>query len=421
MNKMKKQFCLFTVALLVLSVMPVVFAAGAGGNLGGSIGVEEFIPLVFQCGGRVITDDSVQPWRVSDLSQVIIERNQQYLFEGERYSVDVLVFDKNKVQSDDVTLALDGDERCTIGCSGVNNTCKTTCEQFDSRTINCVESYPGEYDSKSRDEGIEKCNARIDEERLTRFDPQTMKMYTCTVDILDSEHMYGIYDLKAKARSGLTDQEGEYAEVARWFINPVISLSVNGGLDFSDVRPGTSSYSTINLKNTAEGGVILDMFVTGKDWPSSDSNLGRCQLVNAKGYDVDNQYVNYLPLGAFRYYSENGAYSTRDDLENDLGNYGAAIRDKDSEGYINLHRQINAGFEENMFDSSEVIQAKQNAIELSDGSSCSKGESCVYPSNLLYPGSVGMSLTFRLNLPEPCYGNFESQQDGSIFFWGEAI
>ena len=29
-----------------------------------------------------------------------------------------------------------------------------------------------------------------------------------------------------------------------------------------------------------------------------------------------------------------------------------------------------------------------------------------------------MALTFRLDLPEPCNGDFDT---GSIYFWGEAI
>ena len=37
--------------------------------------------------------------------------------------------------------------------------------------------------------------------------------------------------------------------------------------------------------------------------------------------------------------------------------------------------------------------------------------------NLLSPGAE-MALTFKLDLPEPCNGNFDT---GSIYFWGEAI
>jgi hypothetical protein len=414
---MKKIFSILTMALLVLSVMPIVFAAGSSGSLGGSIGVEEFPPMVFQCGNRVLTDDQVQPWRISNGGQFLIERNQQYLFEGERYQVDVLVFDKNKIQDDMVDLILEGEERCSLSC-GANNTCIRDCEQFDDKSINCV---PIDCTDLT---DFDDCNARIGEEELTSCDDTTMQAYRCTIDVLDSEHMYGLFWMKVRATSGLTGEEGEYAEIARWFINPIISLSVDGDLDFSDVRPGTASYSTVLLENTAEGGVLLDMFVTGKDWPSADAELGRCLLVDSDGRDhTPTTYVNYLPLGAFSYYAENGAYSTRDDLLNDNNNYGSPglVRafsytdTNNQEGYINIHRQVNAGFEEAMFDEAEIIQA--NEVLLPAGGLSPQA----YLANLLYPGSAGMSVTFRLNLPEPCYGNFESESDGSIFFWGEAI
>ncbi|MDD5193626.1 MAG: hypothetical protein PHF67_03500 [Candidatus Nanoarchaeia archaeon] len=423
---MKKIFSVLTMALLVLSVMPIVFAAGSSGSLGGSIGVEEFPPMVFQCGDRVLIDDDVQPWRITDRhtgNLPMLERNQQYLFEGERYQVDVLVFDKNKIQDDMVDLVLEGEERCSLTC-GANNTCIRDCEQFDDVMINCVPTTCSTAQFAS-------CNARIDEEQLTTCNPATMQMYTCTIDVLDSEHMYGLYWLKVRAESALTGEEGEYAEIARWFINPIISLSVDGDLDFSDVRPGTASYSNVLLENTAEGGVLLDMFITGKDWPSADAELGRCLLVESDGSPhLPATYVNYLPLGAFSYYTENGAYSTRDDLLNDNDDYGSAALERafsftdtnDDEGYLNIHRQVNAGFEEAMFDEAEIIQAEPNSIDLDDSGAvpCTSGH-CVYPSNILYPGSAGMSVTFRLMLPEPCYGNFESESDGSIFFWGEAI
>jgi len=37
--------------------------------------------------------------------------------------------------------------------------------------------------------------------------------------------------------------------------------------------------------------------------------------------------------------------------------------------------------------------------------------------NFLAPGAE-MAITFQLDLPEPCNGDFDT---GSIFFWGEAI
>jgi len=406
---MKKLLSLLTMALLVMSVLPTVFAAGTGGSLGGGIEVEEFAPMVFQCGERVLMDDDIQPWRVTDEHDAMYERNQQYLFEGERYSVEVVVFDKNKIQDNMVDLVLEGEEYCTTECvDDGTGTCveQEICYPFDDYTINCVE-IPSVYDFK-------RCNARIDEETLT-WDPLTMEAYRCSIDILDSEHMYGTYWMKVRSTSGLTDEEGEYDEIARWFINPMISLSVDGDLDFDDVRPGTASYSTVLLENTAEGGVLLDMFITGKDWPAADTDLGRCQNVDHKG-NVHGSYVNYLPLGAFRYYAENGAFSTRDDMQVDdgvSGEYNIGFdRVVDAEGYVNIQRQINAGFEEAMFDDAEIIQANPIALTPTIDS---------YAANVLYPGSAGMSITFRLMLPEPCYGEFESESDGSIFFWGEAI
>jgi len=475
-DKMKK-INILVMILLVIGVMPFVAPAGVGGNLGGGVIVEDFEPIVWQCGERVLLDDEIQPWRISgagseqvcvewsyscneslswpgerecaidsncglypDLCcadhpnllgcyetdtclnyntvatdrEELIERNQQYLFEGERYEVEVVAFDKNKIDVVDLNLILSSEDECSYSCvyNATTQECyedETCSPYFDDVEINCQElGSPTNFDS---------CNARIGEETIDVFDSQTMKAYKCTIDMLDSEHMYGIFTMGVSAYSSLTDLEGEYDEVARWFVNPIISLSVDGDLDFETndggaVRPGTSSYSNVFLENTAEGGVLLDMFITGKDWPSADSDpLARC-------WD-GTQFVNYLPLSAFSYYTENGAYSTRDDLGNDNG-YSSVVRTPagtDSEGYVNINKQINAGFEEAMFDDAEIIQA--NAIDISSEPTAIANN--IYFANLLYPGSVGMSLTFRLDLPEPCYGEFESGLDGSIFFWGEAI
>jgi len=407
-RKMKKLLSLLTMALMICSIMPFVAPAGTGGSIGGGIVVEEFEPIVWQCGGRTLYDDEVQPWRTSNDGEILYERAQQYLFEGERYSVDVVVFDKNKIQDALVDLVLEGEDECVYECvyDPVSGECEevATCAPYGDFEINCVEN---------SNIDLTHCNARIDEEVLCEdeksscpLELRTMQGYTCTIDVLDSEHMYGLFWLKVRAVSALTDTEGEYDEVARWFINPIISLSVDGDLDFDEVRPGTASYSNVLLENTAEGGVLLDMFITGKDWPAADSELGRC-------WDATNsQYVNYLPLESFRYYAENGAYSTRTDKQIDDGTYNGVPneRNSDTEGYMNIHKQLNSGFEEEMFDECEIIQ-EGNPVYGTKG----------YAANVLYPGSAGMSMTFRLELPEPCYGNFESESDGSIFFWGEAI
>lgn len=399
-------------ALLVVSVVPMVFGAGVGTGLGGDIGVEEFEPMVFQCDQRVLIDDDIQPWRITYDSDTTFpgmkERNQQYLFEGERYQVDVLVFDKNKIDDTTVDLVLEGEEVCYLVCPVEGEDCEEECVTYDDFEENCAPI--GCPTDTQRD--IRKCNVRVEEEHITQCDDDTMEMYRCTIDILDSETMYGTTWMGVRATSGLTGEEGVYAEIARWFLNPMISLDVTGDLEFDDVRPGTASYSTVLLENTAEGGVLLDMFITGKNWPTTDTSpLGRCQNVDGNGVPIAGSEVNYLPLGAFRYYAENGAYSTRDDNIVDTNTYDPGVtRAKDAEGYLNIQRQLNDGFQEEMFDEAEVLGVRGNTIN-----------GAGYASNVLYPGSAGMSVTFRLELPEPCYGNFASESDGSIFFWGEAI
>ena len=376
---MKKEIALMAMALLVMAVVPSVLAAGIGTGFGGGIIVEEFQPIVWQCGDRILTDEEIQPWRVSEMGTPLVERANSYLFEGEIFSIDVVVFDKNKIQDVVVDLFLESYDG-------------------DDLEINCV--------PMDLDEGqFRKCNARIGEETITAFDSSTMQAYVCTVTVAESEVMYGEYSMYVQADDG--NEIGMYDELADWFMNPIISLDTgDAALDFEDVRPGTASYDTVQLRNEAEGGVLLDMFIAGKNWYSLDDggNLGRC-------YDKDRgtggSLVNYLPLSAFTYYAENGAYSTRQDALRDNG-YSSVRRAKDAEGYVNINYQINDGFDEAMFDDAEIIQA---------GTPVYRGLG--YRANVIYPGSTGMAITIRLMLPEPCYGEFEAEE--GITFWAEAI
>jgi hypothetical protein len=256
-----------------------------------------------------------------------------------------------------------------------------------------------------------------------------MKYYECSITILDSENMYGKYWLTVLADDGVNS--GVYDEMTPLWINPIITLSIDGSLNFENIRPGTSSYSQVSITNEAQGGVALDMFITGKDWPSTTpGNLGRCALnteilKSVSDGEGTEELVDYIPLNAFRYYAENGAFTTRYDEERDGGdglsapfdtvNYDTAVdRDSDDEGYVTINKQINAGFEEAMFDDAEIIQVGGPVVETPNGKEYG------YRANVLNSGSL-MALTFRLNLPESCYGEFESPESGSIFIWGEAI
>jgi hypothetical protein len=296
----------------------------------------------------------------------LIERMNNYAFEGERIEWTVLVMDKNgKEKIEDVF--------ATIGpVQGEGNDIE----------VNCIEIYgyggQGEQIPAS-------CNARILEEKITQFDPDTMAYYECTLTVETPDSMYGEYWITVEAVD-LDGLSGTMDENEYWFLNPFIDLNIDGDLTFDEVRPGTDSYSgTVLLGNDADpgSGVMLDMFVSGTDFYDSSSSGAMCP------------YTNQLSLDAFRYYAVNGAYTTLDDIENG--------RDCDNEGYCEINYGIGFNDPNPFYDSHEVLQANQQGP--------------YYVANILAPGAE-MSMTFKLSLPEPCNGDFDT---GSIYFWGEAI
>ena len=77
----------------------------------------------------------------------------------------------------------------------------------------------------------------------------------------------------------------------------------------------------------------------------------------------------------------------------------------DPEGYLNIPYGIGFNNPAPFYGRAEIIpSAPNNQIIYS-------------PGNILAPGA-DIALTFKLKLPEPCNGDFDS---GTIYFWGEAI
>ena len=224
-----------------------------------------------------------------------------------------------------------------------------------------------------------------------------MSYYDCTFTVETPASMHGEYFITVEAKD-LTGLSGIMAENEYFFLNPTIALSIDGDIEFEDVRPGTDAYSqTILVGNDAEAGsgVIMDMFITGTNFYDPASSGAACPNTNE------------LNLQSFRYFATNGAYSTlgeplgNADAAHDNGNI-ATVRNRDAEGYVNIQNTME-GFSTKMYDEAEIIQGAK------DGS--------YYRGNTLSPWSE-MALTFKLSLPEPCVGDFS---EGQIYFWGEAI
>ncbi|MBI2632418.1 hypothetical protein HYW75_05420 [Candidatus Pacearchaeota archaeon] len=353
---MRNLYTTLVLSLLVLSLVsliPVVLAVEVGTGITPDITVEKFAPRVWMCDNRVVVDDNTEPGRVDGdpvyypntgtpprnlKGPELIERLNNYAFEGEKIEWIVLVMDKNKI---DQNIDVYG----TVGSSqGEGNDIEVNCQRMvDLENANFT-----------------KCNARIQEERLT-FDKETMAYFECTLTVETPESMHGEFWVTVEAQDG-------------------------DGL-----------MGTMDDGNDAEAGsgVLLDMFISGTDFYDSSSSGARCPT------------TNQLSLSAFRYFATSGAYSSTVDIGRDDAP-GRGDRNNDAEGYTNIGYGTGFNNPDPFYYGFEILQA---------GSTTTGPLAGYYLANVLTPGAE-MALTFKLSLPEPCNGDFDT---GSIFFWGEAI
>jgi len=383
---MKKILSLLVMVSMLLTVMPGVFAWGTGGTVGGNVDVETEMYL-FKCSNHVMTDEAIQPWRNSTDGEFLGERVGNYLFDGEKYSVDVLVYDKNKVDDVLVDLLLEVDDDYEVNCHPIG--CPTNTTATD----------------------IEECNVRVDQQTITACDSNLMEMYRCTIEA--TSEMTGEGWLSVMAENQHTGTTAIYDEIVPLFLNPMVALSISDALDFGDnILPGRAYYSNTVITNEGDGGVPLDLFITGSDWESTGTTVSECRDVSDVGvWDAGGALVNHIPIGAFRYFAQKGAYSSLDDALFSDNNYDGIVRTglwRDVEGYMNMHKLLNSGFEETMFDDAEILQA---------GGPVFAGFG--YKANVIYPDETGMAMTFKLEMPVPCYGNYDGSD--AVQIWGEAI
>jgi hypothetical protein len=490
--------------LTLLAVMQLALAVDVGSGVGVNMETEKFPPLIWICDNRQVNDDYVEPGRISDGGSRLIERIENYAFEGEQVQWDVLVMDKNGVEKikdvymtvgekqsgslqrrcrlDDKRITVDGNitesdwkkvatasstVNCTyeiylandynnlyVGFKLSNSKCPKqdvfemhlnqtamdisvlplatqsakssnaaeykipmvslgitqgqsinayfkaffTCNRYPAKgwakidleaekcwmervynsiEANCMRSSPSEC------VGLEHCNARIGEEKITRFDPTTMAFYKCTFTVETPNSMSGEYFLVPEIED-LDGQKTPADENEYWYFNPVIAINIQGAVDFGTVRPGTQAYSdTLLVGNDADAGsgVLLDMFIAGTDFYDPMSSGAKCPT------------TNQLNLDNFRYFATNGAYGTQRFA---VGPDGCV----DDEGYSVIPH------------GDRITQAKEII-----GCRVYHNGMMYQPGNVLSPGAE-IALTFKLSLPEPCNGDFS---DGQINFWGEAV
>ncbi|VVB77647.1 Uncharacterised protein [uncultured archaeon] len=251
-----------------------------------------------------------------------------------------------------------------------------------------------------------ECNARVDQFKVTSFDPAIMAYYDCHFTVETANSMHGEYFLTVEADDA-GGKVGTMAENEYWFLNPLIGLSISDDLQFSELMPGTDGYSqTILVENDAESGsgVILDMFISGTDFYDPASSGALCPS------------TNQLALTNFKYYATNGAFSTKNNIGADAQGYLPIPYSTDISGSKRIIRFNGTTSGINCSDPTINNVLRPDAIRGSSPSS-SVVEQDWNCGNTVSPGSE-MALTFKLSLPEPCNGDFSN---GQIFFWGEAI
>ena len=403
-----KILALLLAATLVISLTPV-FGVDTGTGIGIDIEPEEFPVHIWMCDDRVFYEDCVEEGRETNCGQQGLERINNYAFEGEQITWTVLVMDKNKIEEVQEVVGTIGDTQ------GTGNDIEVECQRVTGNI--------GEGNELPR-----SCSARILEEELRYFDEQTMAFYDCKFTVETPESMQGEHFLTVEAISA--DSEAIMDENEFWFLNPIIALSVDGDVQFENVRPGAVAYSsTLRVGNDAEdgSGVLLDMFISGTDFYDPDSSGAKCPVTNQLKLSNDNRspaavevtgkgtssavtHVNTdcqagtLGLTDHNadhlcYYATNGAYST------------AGASNADVEGYVPI--VYGDAFSRNFYNDAEIIR---NPGTGSSGLLDINGID-YHAGNTLTPGAE-IALNFKLGLPEPCVGNFN---EGDIFFWGEAI
>ena len=375
-----KKILAIVFAVLML-VAPSAFAIDTGIGIGIDITTEDFAPLIWLCDDRVVSDDYVEPGRMSDGEDELLERINNYAFEGEQISWEVLVMDKNGIEKISDVFA-------TIGSTqGTGNDIEANCNLDDFSSV--VES---------------ECNARIDEEDLTgeSIDPTTQAYFRCTFTVETPESMQGEYWVTVEVED-LDGLSSIIAENEYWFLNPIVALEIEGDLVFDEVRPGTLSYSdTLLVRNDAEAGsgVQLDMFISGTDFFDSSSSGAKCPTSNVLRLGDDDSDCD--SGDAFCYYAVSGAYSTQNDNRND------------AEGYVGINYGTSFGNSPSYVDFYGSSNGDSGGYEIMEDADI---PGPYFPGNVLVPGAEH-AITFRLNLPEPCNGDFDT---GSLFFFGEAI
>jgi len=197
--------------------------------------------------------------------------------------------------------------------------------------------------------------------RRTRFNPKTDMWYDCEFTAETADSMYGEYWITVEAESS-TDVAIANNMNLLYFFNPIIAFSVDGEIEFENIRPGETYLSrAILLINDVDAGsnVPLEFFISGTNFYDSSSSGARCPT------------SNQLSLKQFKYMAE----------------YNGSQTEFES---IPYSKPYSSTFSIN------TVKPIMNDVSI-------------------LPGEE-IDIVFELEYPEPCNGAFDK---GKIYIWAK--
>jgi hypothetical protein len=285
-----------------------------------------------------------------------------YVFEGETVDYYVLVRDVDGTSDiDSVQLVVDGS---AVGaCAKAPSTCinsSTTITAFGAGSMNT----------------------------------STDQVYICKLIVpswLNGEKEVKVQVTDKRGSAGCNPVIIPGVEADLTFFNPELKLTLTGSgvVNFGTVTPGSIATSnSIYLKNggsnSSNAGVVMDMYIASDDYFTDPSNgAAICPTGNGIKYD------------RFSYYATKGSLNSgaNNNTWNGLGKNNTTFCKANLDEFTNLTSHSG-----NIGDMCRVINWIKGGSLLTEGSE--------------------MSITFRLNVPNPCSGNFNK---GKFHFAGKVV
>lgn len=372
---MKKIISIVACLVLIVGMLPLVFAEEDGEDISIDIGVEQ---PEEECEEPVIyKDHTARIWEPNDQTIYTATKygtqatnkhgvmgyevplRQDYAFTGETLKFFLIVEDENgESDIEDVRIRVDGSE---VG--------------------QCAEVAAfSDLSAFISDAG----------DTLSAYDADKMKSYVCTVIV--QAGWDSLMEIDFVARDGgelICYPDYNIVETSQSdfiYMNPDFELDIdNGPIAFGSVEAGSTALSnTITVENDADGGVVMDMYIASTDYFTDPSNPDAiCGDGNGIKYD---QFGYYATKGSINSGKNDNAYAGLGETAS-----GLCLANVDEFTPLPSHSG-------EIFDMCRVINWDEYGSILNAGSA--------------------MSVTFQLDVPSNCQGSFT---DGQIYFVGRVV